>query len=181
MKHNDLKDEEWIKIYKNIDSVIVYFTINEGEKQDLYHDALLHVVKRFATNYHEKGKLDTWIKKVVINFCKDRITEYKRKNTSYYEELPYKSFIFHKCNIEEIKDKRALDILEESINELTIFDKQIIIGRLNNESYLSLAHKVNKNKNTIIRHYKKAQTVLQKKINQKYYEKYGTKYRENID
>lgn len=180
MKHN-LSEEEWTRIYNDIDSIIVYYTMNEKERQDLYHDALLHVVKRFSTNYHEKGRLNFWIRKVVSNFCKDKITDSKRKNIAYYEELTYKPIMHHKHDSDNIKDKIALELLEESINELNFFDKQIIIGRLNKESFLSLANKANKNKNTIIKHFNKTLAVLRMKINQKYYDRYGTKYKDLVD
>ncbi len=177
----NLNEEEWIKIYKYVGSVVEYFIINEKEKQDLFHDTLLHVMKRLVTNYHENGKLEIWIKKVALNFCKDRVTDHTRKNTSYYEELIFKPVISHKYDTDGIKEKRALEILEESINELNHFDKQIITGRLNNESYIALAQKANKNKNTIIKHFKKTRTELQKTINRKYIERYGCKYKDSVD
>ena len=58
-----LNKEEWINIYRNIESVVLLFSCNSYEKTDLIHDALLHVLKRLKTNYKEKGKFDVWVKK----------------------------------------------------------------------------------------------------------------------
>lgn len=71
--------------------------------------------------------------------------------------------------------------MDESIEELEYLEKQIIIGRINKESYFTLATKFNKNKKTIIKYCHKALTELREIINKKYSERYGEKYMDNKD
>lgn len=169
----------WERICKDIESVVTLFPSKTYEKQDLIHDALLHVINRLDTNYHEKGKFDVWVKKVTLNFCKDKLTDSHKKNTRYYEELSKEPIIPYKYDLDDIKDKIALELMNESIEELQHLEKQIIIGRLNKESYFKLALKFNKNKKTIIKYCNKALTELREIINKKYIERYGEKYMDN--
>lgn len=83
----NLDEETWDRILKDIESVVSLFPFNANEKQDVIHDAILHVINRLSTSYYEKGKFDVWVKKVTLNFCKDRVTDPRKKNTSYYEDL----------------------------------------------------------------------------------------------
>lgn len=133
------------------------------------------------TSYYEEGKLDVWVKKVASNFCKDRLADPRKKNTSYYEELSKEPTFPYKYYSDDIKDKIALEIMIESIEELECLEKQIIIGRINKESYFALATKFNKNKKTIIKYCHKALTELREIINKKYSERYGEKYMDNKD
>ena len=173
MKTLNLSKEEWERIYKDIECVVIVFQSNINEKHDLMHDALLHVIKRLKTTYFEEGKLDVWVKQVTLNFCKDRVTDYYRKNTTYYEELIKEPIITYKYQLDDIKKKMIVELMEESIEELNHIDKQIIIGRLNEESYSAIAIKLKKNKKTIIKHCKKALIELRDIINKKYLERYG--------
>ena len=147
-----LNKEEWINIYRNIESVVLLFSCNSHEKTDLIHDALLHVLKRLKTNYKEKGKFDVWVKKVTLNFCKDAVTNNIKSNTSYYEELYTAQNTPYIYDYEKIKDKMAAELINEAIMELKFIDQEIIRGRLNRESYTSLANRFHKNKKTIIKH-----------------------------
>ena len=146
----NLDEETWDRILKGIESVVSLFPFNANEKQDVIHDAILHVINRLNTSYYEEGKLDVWVKKVASNFCKDRLADPRKKNTSYYEELSKEPTFPYKYYSDDIKDKIALEIMIESIEELECLEKQIIIGRINKESYFALATKFNKNKKTII-------------------------------
>lgn len=173
-----LNKEEWINIYRNIESVVLLFSCNSHEKTDLIHDALLHVLKRLKTNYKEKGKFDVWVKKVTLNFCKDAVTNNIKSNTSYYEELYTAQNTPYIYDYEKIKDKMAAELIHEAIMELKFIDQEIIRGRLNRESYTSLANRFHKNKKTIIKHCNNAFIKLRKSINRKFYEKYGVNYRD---
>lgn len=175
----NLDEETWDRILKDIESVVSLFPFNANEKQDIIHDAILHVINRLNTSYYEEGKLDVWVKKVASNFCKDRLADLRKKNTSYYEELSKEPTIPYKYYSDDIKDKIALEIMIESIEELEYLEKQIIIGRINKESYFVLATKLNKNKKTIIKYCHKALTELREIINKKYSERYGEKYMDN--
>ena len=177
----NLDEETWDRIRKNIESVVSLFPFNANEKQDVIHDAILHVINRLNTSYCEEGKLDVWVKKVASNFCKDRLADPRKKNTSYYEELSKEPTIPYKYYSDDIKDKIALEIMIESIEELEYLEKQIIIGRINKESYFVLATKLNKNKKTIIKYCHKAIIELREIINKKYSERYGEKYMDNKD
>lgn len=177
----NLDEETWDRIRKNIESVVALFPFNANEKQDVIHDAILHVINRLNTSYYEEGKLDVWVKKVTLNFCKDRLADPRKKNTSYYEELSKEPTIRYKYYLDDIKDKIALEIMIESIEELECLEKQIIIGRINKESYFTLATKLNKNKKTIIKYCHKALIELREIINKRYSERYGEKYMDNND
>lgn len=177
----NLDEETWDRILKDIESVVSLFPFNANEKQDVIHDAILHVINRLNTSYYEEGKLDVWVKKVASNFCKDRLADPRKKNTSYYEELSKEATIPYKYYSDDIKDKIALEIMIESIEELEYLEKQIIIGRINKESYFVLATKLNKNKKTIIKYCHKAIIELREIINKKYSERYGEKYMDNKD
>ena len=177
----NLDEETWDRILKDIESVVSLFPFNANEKQDIIHDAILHVINRLNTSYYEEGKLDVLVKKVASNFCKDRLADPRKKNTSYYEELSKEPTIPYKYYSDDIKDKIALEIMDESIEELEYLEKQIIIGRINKESYFTLATKFNKNKKTIIKYCHKALTELREIINKKYSERYGEKYMDNKD
>lgn len=177
----NLDEETWDRILKDIESVVSLFPFNANEKQDIIHDAILHVINRLNTSYYEEGKLDVWVKKVASNFCKDRLADPRKKNTSYYEELSKEPTIPYKYYSDDIKDKIALEIMIESIEELECLEKQIIIGRINKESYFVLATKLNKNKKTIIKYCHKAIIELREIINKKYSERYGEKYMDNKD
>ena len=191
----NLDEETWDRILKDIESVVSLFPFNANEKQDVIHDAILHVINRLNTSYYEEGKLDVWVKKVASNFCKDRLADPRKKNTSYYEELSKEPTFPYKYYSDDIKDKIALEIMIESIEELECLEKQIIIGRINKESYFALATKFNKNKKTIIKYCHKALTELKtiikychkaltelrEIINKKYSERYGEKYMDNKD
>lgn len=177
----NLDEETWDRILKDIESVVSLFPFNVNEKQDIIHDAILHVINRLNTSYYEEGKLDVWVKKVASNFCKDRLADPRKKNTSYYEELSKEPTIPYKYYSDDIKDKIALEIMIESIEELEYLEKQIIIGRINKESYFVLATKLNKNKKTIIKYCQKAIIELREIINKKYSERYGEKYMDNKD
>lgn len=174
-----LDNEAWISIYKNVESVVSLFPCKPDEKPDLIHDALLHAHKRLKTNYLEKGKFDLWVKKVTLNFCKDVVCNFIKKNTGYYEELYNAQNIPYNYDFANIKDKMAVELIDEAILELKRIDQEIIIGRLNKESYISLANRFKKNKKTIIKHCNKALIELRKSINRKFYEKYGIKYRDD--
>lgn len=176
---SSLNEKEWINIYRNIESVVLLFSCNSNEKSDLIHDALLHVHKRLKTNYQEKGKFDVWVKKVTLNFCKDAVANNTKSNTSYYEELYSVQNTPYRNDYEKIKDKMAVELINEAILELKVIDQEIIRGRLNKESYASLAGRFQKNKKTIIKHCNKSFIKLRKSINQKFYEKYGVNYRED--
>ena len=165
----NLDEETWDRILKDIESVVSLFPFNANEKQDVIHDAILHVINRLSTSYYEKGKFDVWVKKVTLNFC------------SYYEDLSKEPTFPYKYYSDDIKDKIALEIMDESIEELEYLEKQIIIGRINKESYFALATKFNKNKKTIIKYCHKALTELREIINKKYSERYGEKYMDNKD
>lgn len=176
---NYLDKEVWISIYKNVESVVTLFPCNNDDKPDLVHDALLHVYKRLKTNYIEKGKFDLWVKKVTLNYCKDLVTSNIKRNTSYYEELLQAQNMPYIYDCENIKNKMAIELIDEAILELKRTDQEIIIGRLNNESYTSLANRFNKNKKTIIKHCNQAFLRLRKIINKKFYDKYGTNYKDD--
>ena len=145
----NLDEETWDRILKDIESVVSLFPFNANEKQDVIHDAILHVINRLST--------------------------------SYYEDLSKEPTFPYKYYSDDIKDKIALEIMDESIEELEYLEKQIIIGRINKESYFALATKFNKNKKTIIKYCHKALTELREIINKKYSERYGEKYMDNKD
>lgn len=173
METPNLSEEKWGKIYDVIGHVATLFQSNVIEKNDLIHDALLHVAKRLKTNYLEKGKFDEWVRKVTVNFCKDRTKDYYRKNTIYFEDLIKEPIFTYKHQSDDIKKKKRLELMEEAIKGIKPIDKQIIIGRMNKETFSTLATMLKKNKKTIIKHWKKTLIELNETINKKYFEIYG--------
>lgn len=177
----ELTKEECERIYRNIEKIVLLFPSNINEKQDLIHDAFLHVYKRLKTNYREEGKLDTWVKRVTLNFCNDSISGKSKKRINYFEDLNYEPNISYKNDYENIKEKVAIEIALESIYELKHLDREIMIGRLNKQSYMFLADKFNKNKKTIIQHFNKSLLHLNTVVNKKFYDKYGINYKDEIN
>lgn len=170
-----IKDSMLDLYIKTLKVVYFYKYNNWDKKRDMAHDAFFHLLKRLETSYVEEGKMDSWINKVVINYCNDWVKKENNSNIFYFEDLMCEDYIPYNDGAVDRQEKVIIEIIYDLIEDLSEEDKKIFIAFSKKETIIAIAADLKRNKKTIKKHIEKIKPVLKKKALDKLSEGYEVK------
>ena len=149
-KYKDLTDEELIDLFKNNEDRDAYteiairfkdklksfafrYTNDDALAEDLVQETLIKVYKKKHL-YKPMGKFSTWIYTIIQNLAITEIRKKSRRGTFTFTELGNDDVEFiakspDNNNADNINDKNDNQIIHESLQELDIEFRNIIIFR----------------------------------------------------
>ena len=150
-KYKDLTDEELIDLFKNNEDRDAYteiairfkdklksfafrYTNDDALAEDLVQETLIKVYKKKHL-YKPMGKFSTWIYTIIQNLAITEIRKKSRRGTFTFTELGNDDVEFiakspdNNNNADNMNDKNDNQIIHESLQELDIEFRNIIIFR----------------------------------------------------
>jgi RNA polymerase sigma-70 factor (ECF subfamily) len=81
-KHGEVRSFEWVvnKFRRYVFVIAFRILCNEDEANEVVHESFIKVWRNF-TNYNNSIKFTTWLYKIAVNLCYDKLKSRKRKMT----------------------------------------------------------------------------------------------------
>lgn len=132
---------EIIKKYKNVVFGHAYnFLRNKEEAEDTAQEVFVAIFKNL-NSFRGDSKLSTWIYRIAINTCKNRLKQLQRLRLQTADEFYDEGDETKTSMVDKIKEKeekepdkvyasdRVRDLIYARIDELTVEQKQVILMR----------------------------------------------------
>ena len=133
MTENELK-EKFISVFeKNIGIILKIsraYTKTTHDREDLINDIALELWKAYP-NFKGASKISTWIYRISLNISMN----YRRRKKSNLLFLSETNQFYTSSWLQDKEDNEQTDLLYECIDELTEFNKAIIILYLDGNSH----------------------------------------------
>jgi RNA polymerase sigma-70 factor, ECF subfamily len=110
------------------------FVEDPNDKKDLFQEILFQAWSSYPT-FKSDSKFSTWLYRVALNTAINFFKKHKRKNNI---PLNDDKLIQHHVQVEDA-DKEKVDILYHAINQLSPFDKALIMLYIDNRDYQEIA------------------------------------------
>ncbi len=147
---------------------------NEEDAKDVTQESLIKIYKSIK-DFNNKSNFSTWLYRIVINSCHDELRKRKQNTISLHQQNQMDSSEYqihisdNSLNPEKILEKKERErIVQESINELPLPNKTIIILRdIQGFSYDEITQIINEPLGTIKSRISRSRNMLKQILIQK--------------
>ncbi len=116
---------ELLKKYRNYAFTLAFrILVNEDDSKDVVQEAFIRIWKHIG-KYNFQVKFTTWLYKIVVNICYDKLRDKKRKQQYELQEWELDSLIDKNDLGKSLESEEFMKILKTISNELP--DKQRIV------------------------------------------------------
>ncbi|MCT4584962.1 MAG: sigma-70 family RNA polymerase sigma factor [Peptostreptococcaceae bacterium] len=139
---------------------------NIEDAKDITQDAFVKAYKNFD-KFKGNSKFSTWLYRIVTNTALDFVRKNK-ENLNYEENIDYEVKLNENHVEKELEKKELKEVLKESINELKLNYKTMIVLRdLNGLSYDEISNITNESLGTVKSRINRGRKELQKILKRK--------------
>lgn len=150
----------------NLMGVCYRYARDQANAEDILQEAFIKIFQKMK-NYSDKGSLEGWLRRIVVNTAIDHI----RKEKHYLKQMEINEAVTHEVQ-ESVLDQLEVEFLHTIIQELPpgyrlVFNLYAIEGY----SHAEIGEKLKITESTSRSQYTRARALLKKQIREAYMEK----------